>query len=90
MRTTIEFDEWLRYFDPQDTPILYHMLLAIRDGNSYEPFCVEVDGEKMIISCSMTDEIRLLIASDKARRCFVARLNEFGGGDIELKYGLER
>lgn len=89
MRTTTEFDEWLRYFDPKDIPLLYHMHLAIRDGNSHEPFRVEVEGEKMIISCSMNDEIRLLIATDKARKCFLAHLNEFGGGDIELKYGLE-
>lgn len=89
MRMTSSFEEWFEFFDPEDTNTLYQMFIAIRDGNSHEPFRVEVEGEKMIISCSMNDEIRLLIATGKARRCFLAHLNEFGGGDIELKYGLE-
>ena len=89
MGTTTDFYEWLRYFDPEDIPILYHMLIAVREGNSCDPFRVEVDGEKMIVSCSTNNEIRLFIASEKAKRCFLAELNEFAGGDIELKYALE-
>ena len=86
MKTTNIFPEWFKYFDAEDLELIHQMYMAIRDGNSYEPFHVEVDGEKIFISCSTNSEIRLLIASVKARNCFFAQLREWAGYDIELKY----
>lgn len=90
MKTTTEFEEWFGYFDPTEIEMLYHMYMAVKDGKSYEPFCVEVEGEKMIISCSTNKEIRLLIASNKAKGCFLDQLNKQCGGDVEFKYELTR
>ena len=87
MKISTEFNEWFNYFESDDVELVYQMFITVRDVISHAPFEVKTDGKKITLSCSINSEIRLLIASDKARKYFLLELNKWAG-DIELKYEL--
>ncbi len=80
MATTTDFQEWLDNIDDKDIEYIYHLYESINSETQMGGFTSTKKGNQLFIKTDDHDQV-LLLASDKAVKGFLAKLDyEFGGG----------
>lgn len=97
MSTTTDFKEFMDEVETDNYDELHSLKMAVEDEDNCGPFEVQKrdDNDKLIISIC-TSDLKLLLASNKAKKYFLEFIeSEFGGelgieGEYEFKRQMEK
>ncbi|OBS91862.1 hypothetical protein A9257_16205 [Vibrio cyclitrophicus] len=91
---TTDFESWLSNAEPEGHEEVYALYRAVSDIDETGMFTCSENNGRFFLKASHVEET-LLLASEKARKAFIATINSsFGisdfGGDIEGWYAYRR